>query len=598
MSGNTQKPKLLIVDTSTSMAQVLNIYAKQENYQADVFSDPAEACIELDRQADKYQCVVLGWPEGKMNIVADLISKLSEADHAELPLVIISQEESAVADTLSKHRSNTRTLLWKNYRQTTQIVDDMTAFNMSDPVSTASSVLLVSHTRAACRELVSLLEAENYQVTQSSNLAQAKAALHSNLFDLVVSDYKLPESSAKELCEHLMTLEPCPAYAFMADENLDDAVKNSLALGALTCFDKTVPTAGLFDRVNTIVKGLPQRAPSKVSKPVIEQVLVPLAGMLEMTEEPALLIDDGQQIVGANRLAMDIVAPNESNEIFREISATRVLGDWLNLTQTKPESGKFSSISGDQFTVEYRLKKLEGKSLGLEGDHYLLTFMVLDSAPVEVLPVVSTEAPRAVSRAPSILTPSALEQAIDSAVLKRKGTQVVSVLMLDIKMKAAVTGDRLSLGSSEPLLEIVKENFLLQYPRENSLAYLGKGRFGLLIQTPRVEQALNLSKKIVDSVPGLVNNAVDVELVSHAAFLRMPEHSSMTADLLLKHCTAACLKTAADGKDNSIYVIGKEPWQKSVSSQQAEAEEFSVLDIGIPDMPTSFRRTRSADVTR
>ena len=598
MSGNTQKPKLLIVDTSTSMAQVLNIYAKQENYQADVFSDPAEACIALDRQADKYQCVVLGWPEGKMNIVADLISKLSEADHAELPLVIISQEESAVADTLSKHRSNTRTLLWKNYRQTTQIVDDMTAFNMSDPVSTASSVLLVSHTRAACRELVSLLEAENYQVTQSSNLAQAKAALHSNLFDLVVSDYKLPESSAKELCEHLMTLEPCPAYAFMADENLDDAVKNSLALGALTCFDKTVPTAVLFDRVNTIVKGLPQRAPSKVSKPVIEQVLVPLAGMLEMTEEPALLIDDGQQIVGANRLAMDIVAPNESNEIFREISATRVLGDWLNLTQTKPESGKFSSISGDQFTVEYRLKKLEGKSLGLEGDHYLLTFMVLDSAPVEVLPVVSTEAPRAVSRAPSILTPSALEQAIDSAVLKRKGTQVVSVLMLDIKMKAAVTGDRLSLGSSEPLLEIVKENFLLQYPRENSLAYLGKGRFGLLIQTPRVEQALNLSKKIVDSVPGLVNNAVDVELVSHAAFLRMPEHSSMTADLLLKHCTTACLKTAADGKDNSIYVIGKEPWQKSVSSQQAEAEEFSVLDIGIPDMPASFRRTRSADVTR
>ena len=139
MSGNTQKPKLLIVDTSTSMAQVLNIYAKQENYQADVFSDPAEACIALDRQADKYQCVVLGWPEGKMNIVADLISKLSEADLAELPLVIISQEESAVADTLSKHRSNTRTLLWKDYRQTTQIVDDMTAFNMSCLLYTSPS---------------------------------------------------------------------------------------------------------------------------------------------------------------------------------------------------------------------------------------------------------------------------------------------------------------------------------------------------------------------------------------------------------------------------------------------------------------------------
>jgi len=483
MSGNTQKPKLLIVDTSTSMAQVLSVYAKQENHQADVFSDPAEACIALDRQADNYQCVVLGWPEGKMNIIADLISKLSEANLAQLPLVIISHGESAVADTLSKHRINTRTLLWRDYRQTTQIVDELTAFNM-------------------------------------------------------------PE------------------------------------------------------RVDTIIEGLSPSVQSKESKPVKDQVLVPLAGMLEMTDEPALLINNGQQIVSANRRAMDIVAPNQSIEIFREISATKVFGDWLNLAQTKPESGKFSSISGDQFTVEYWLKKIEGISLGLEGDHYLLTFMVLDSTPAEPLPGVAAETPRVDSRTPSILSPSALEQAIDTAVRKRKGRQVVSVLMLDIKMKAAVTGDRLSLGSSEPLLEIVKESLLKQYPRQNSLAYMGEGRFAFLIETPRIEQALNLSKKIVDTVPGLVNNAVDVELVSHAAFLRMPEHSSMTADLLLKHCTAACLKSEADGKDNTIYVIGKEPWQQPAGSRETQTEEDSVLDIGIPDMPTSFRRTRSADVAR
>jgi len=74
MSGIAQKPKLLIVDTSPAMAQVLSNYAQQENYQADVYSDPADACIALDKQTDDYHCVVLGWPEGKLNIIADLLS--------------------------------------------------------------------------------------------------------------------------------------------------------------------------------------------------------------------------------------------------------------------------------------------------------------------------------------------------------------------------------------------------------------------------------------------------------------------------------------------------------------------------------------------
>ena len=85
MSSVVQKPKLLIVDTSPSMAKVLSTYAEKKNYQTEVYSDPAKACLAIDRSSERlsdngYQCVVLGWPEGKISIVCLLYTSPSPRD--------------------------------------------------------------------------------------------------------------------------------------------------------------------------------------------------------------------------------------------------------------------------------------------------------------------------------------------------------------------------------------------------------------------------------------------------------------------------------------------------------------------------------------
>ena len=184
-------------------------------------------------------------------------------------------------------------------------------------------------------------------------------------------------------------------------------------------------------------------------------------------------------------------------------------------------------------------------------------------APIESIIEEPVEEPVEEQNENRVLDKQAMQQVLDNRVSEREAEQVLSLLMLDIKMHASVSGDRLSLGSSEPLLGMVKENLFSHYPRENSLAYLGKGRFVFLIETDQVEQALNLSKTLMDHVPQLLVNLDDIELLSHAAFLRIPEHSVMSAGMLLKHCAAACKKTELAGRDNEAYVIGKELWQQA-----------------------------------
>lgn len=632
MSSVVQKPKLLIVDTSPSMAQVLSTYALFEEYPTDTICDPADACVALTRDHN-YQCVVLGWPEGKINIIADLLKTMSEPEHSKLPLVVISQKSTEMINALSTSRADTKALLWKNYRELGQLVEELVIAEAVKPtpvpvIPMARQILFVSDNPSQVHELQDLLRNENHQVYSARNATKAKTVLKNQQVDLVICDFYLQDESAEDLCEHVKRMDVAPVFAVMTDRNLDEVVQRSLRAGAITCINKAEPIDNLFPRLDAIIKGLPSLSPSVVtgnpfgngdhvpgtvesvadhtdpspvkvdqlpepidrlpgnvdnhaetidpvsrsveqvistteqlSEPVDRektsgnQVLLPLKGLLELSNQPAILLDSRQRIVAANQKAQDVLSPAEPAKLLNNESLISLAG----LDQTGG-SGKavLSTVAGEEIKVEYHNKKLRGESNGVIEDYDHLTFEVLKIIPetVESDTSAKVEDRASTEEKAKRLT---LQQAISAALT---GGQVVSLLMVDIKMIAAVTGDRLSLGMSEPMLGMVREKLAEQYPRQNALTYVGNGRFVLLLETQRVEQALNLSKKLVNSIPTLINGLGDVELVSHGAFLRIPDQSSMTSDYMLKHCTAACLKAELDGRDNSIYVIGKEPWQR------------------------------------
>ena len=127
MTTSNQSGKLLVVDSSTAMLHVLKNFTSRHGYDADHFSDPADACERLDQRfqnfAFDYRGVLLGWPEGRVNLFNDLLQKLSSSDHDALPLIVITQEMNAAVKALVKRRPKTRAFLWSEYQQASEVID-------------------------------------------------------------------------------------------------------------------------------------------------------------------------------------------------------------------------------------------------------------------------------------------------------------------------------------------------------------------------------------------------------------------------------------------------------------------------------------------
>jgi len=609
MSSSTAT-QLLIVDTSPSMAEVLKTFAIQNNFSADVFSDPALACQSLDTQSRNgsvnYQCALLGWPDGKIGMITDLLGKLGAKQYENLPLVIVCDKETYDLRCVAKRRSKTRILLWREYRKLARLVGELAlnpvaqtaplamgtsasgpAFSTAAMTSAvAKKILLVDNSPSVCSALRDLLEVNGYHVSIASTADEAHTAIRHNHFDLVVTDFFLGAVSAESFCQELKAMDAAPTYLVMTAKNLDNVIQKSLSVGAITCLDKNESTEILYARIDAIVRGLPGKSVGTEKSDTVEaasaslaslqsvsvaaesSVFVPLKGLLEMLSSPALLINEEQQIVALNRKASRMLS-NENNEKIVDPVADKLVNSSvelvgksltddifrikINTDVTDPVVTSMKDVNGEEHLVSYEVKSIDSESLGLRGAHHLLSFDLIhaqysDKAEPATQIQVESEAPTTAVRMSSA---AELMVAIESA-----GNRGCSVLRMDIKMIATVTEDRISLGQSALMLEMVMNQLLQHNSEQCQIAHLGNGKFAALMTSG--SQALKDARDLVKTIPTMVNYLSDVKLVSHNSFVQLAAGESIATDILMKHCKAACIKTEAEGRDNAIFVINSE----------------------------------------
>lgn len=588
-----KKTKLLIVDTVPSMARVLKIYAEQNGYESDVFSDSAEACVALanrfmQRNGD-YDCVVLGWPGRQLRLISDLLEALASPDHCDLPLIVLSETPDKDVQTVVRRRAKTRSLLWRDHKKIESVVESIAireeVVAMAPPLKQRTSdkalstqhILLVDDTNAICNALKELLEANSYNVVIVNTVREASEAVAKRPFDLVLTEYFLREDSAENFCQFLKSLpeESRPVYAVMTSKNLDSVVQRSLELGAITCLDKTESTDILCARLDAITKGIARKVATATveSNAVNSSSDVPVqrtaASLLQKSKAPALLIDSKRTIVAFNDEAATLLAAGSHAALLNKNFEKAIHGAPVKRSPATPVKALFRSVAGESFPVVYRSCDINGLQIGLTGELCMLTFEMVDETNdhaggtkndsnvkrQSALPAVNPAS--AVARVPVSPESEAesLRDSIDKALMSGSKASVTSLLMLDIKMVAAVTGDRLSLGKSEPLLEMVRVELDKHYPVQNSLSYIGEGKFVFIFESVNLKQARALAEKMVSRIPDLIAQLSDVALVSHAAFVELPRHSDLSARIILQHCSAACLRTEIDELDNAIFDI-------------------------------------------
>ena len=605
------KTKLLIVDTSPSMAQVLKTFAELHNYDADVYSDSAEACAALANRFSSfapgvsgggYDCVLLGWPNEQITIIADLLGLLGSVDNSDLPLIVLSEEPNNDAQTLARRRAKTRTLLWRDHNRIEGLVEGMVVKEAPAVASSVSAqlqsgthqpqiheprakrVLLVDDTPSVCHALRDMLESNGYRVTIANSASAARSAVEKNHYDLLLTEFFLREESGEDLCRYLNSLpgEQRIVKVVMTRKILDSVVQRSFAVGAVACLDKSESTEILFARLDAIAKGLSPRVEPTIDslygKNAEHHAVSGLDRLVQLSVAPTVFINDKRIVVAANAEAARVLAAGDEKALpFMNFEET-IHGASVKRSSQQPIKALFRNLDGESLSVVYRSRVINGAEYGLQGDICMLTFesvdedsasasvamastppkhSVLNNSVPEQVQVSEGKTVSAISKpaAAVIVSASRMEQTIEKALVSTSGGVSNSLLMIDIKMVAAITGDRLSLGRSKPLLEMVRTEFARRYTRADSLAWLDDGKFVLFFQSGSARQAYALAENLVALVPKLIIGLSDILLVSHAAFIELPRRSDISARYLLKHCAAACLKNEIEGLDNRIFDI-------------------------------------------
>ncbi len=643
MTTSNKSGKLLVVDTSTAMLHVLKNFTGKHGYDADHFSDPADACERLDQRFQDFSCdyrsVVLGWPEGRLNLVHDLLQKLSTPDHDALPLTVITQEMNAEVRALVKRRPKTRAFLWSEYQQVSEIIDltvkhqskrkvgkavisasaqpgqvrsvetsavEVSGGESSDAASTATAVdlqgvaaqalpqsnvmaadyrtdfslLLVDTAPSICESLRGKLESSGYQISIAGSVSEARKQLAENEFDVVVTDFFLRDESGEALCQQLQASEMNnkPVCVVLTAKYSDSIVKRSLAVGAAACLYKNESTELLFARIDALTRTM-RRQSRQLSRLSVRQ-------------------QSHQQ------------TQQQTQQQTRQQAQQSALSPQMRVARTG--SSKEGLTASLHTTTQTRLQETAETTNGAQrsGVVELVTRQIAekpainsnDSSGVGVAPTVDSaanKAGRSTQSKPSLPVKPPLEKPVEKdaefdvsvplsealAQLKSRNPAAhYSMLMLDIDIVAA-TGDRMALADSEPMQNLVARSLCKLYPKQRAQACTEDGKFVLLLTTRKYQDALVLTRKILQLIPKMVPYLNNMNLVAHAGILRIDKDDALDQRKLVEQCEAACQKARKDGKDNAALVLPNNQYLSAV----IPAVDTGVIEAQAPDSEASVK---------
>lgn len=567
MSTVVENTKVLVVDTSPAMLEVLKNFSNKHGYDMDSHSDPADAAAALNGRFQQfgvdYRCVMLGWPQGNPAIIRELLTALSSPDHQDLPLLIVCQEETPELAALRKRRAKTHSLLWKDYQNASEIIDRLPVVRVAPQQAKSSKnaapkavsaalrkqALLVDSAPSICHTLRELMETNGYQITVASTAGNAHQSLDSSGYDLIVADYHLlcdgrsGERGIESFCEAVRLNSSAAVIAVVSAKYTDAVIKHSLTAGAATCLFKSESTELLFARIDALTKNLVSR-PQASKAPANDNKALANDAKVQNRVLPAKAVPVKAPVV-QGRQTIDNNAMKKSADIVDAIASTPATVSTPQLATAKPVEQEVpanhenTSAPAVQAADKNAVKQQPEKA----------------KAPVELRGKPIDKEKFAASLA------GILRNVAD----KTHGNVRYSVLMLDVQLVAA-TGDRLSIGDSEPMRNIVLQRLSRLYKRENSLSYLGEGQFAFILANRRVPDALMLTGKVLEVVPKMVRYLNNMELVSHAAVVQI-DGSCVESAALLMQCRAACARTRKDQRDNCALVM---PMRKYLTALESE----------------------------
>lgn len=307
--------RILIIEKSDTRRHVLQRLLASHGYNAAVARDFAAALQLLGDDArnniQNHDGFVFGWPEYTDYNADEFLALLTDSQYTAFPVLILADRYDAAKRDWVTSRAHTAMLSWDDYADA---LDSLAKLIAPDASNSMGRMAMRDHAPGEVRVLFvddsptirvsyrRLLTSHGYVTDTANCVAEAAEKLKQQHYDIVITDYFMPDANGDELCR-IVRANPRSqhiAVGILTGTYLDKVIKDSLDAGATECMFKNEAEELFLARVGAMSRTMQIQSS-------IERERRRLEGILSSVGEGVYGVDSSGVITFINPMAKKIL---------------------------------------------------------------------------------------------------------------------------------------------------------------------------------------------------------------------------------------------------------------------------------------------------
>jgi diguanylate cyclase (GGDEF)-like protein/PAS domain S-box-containing protein len=324
---------VLLAEASPTRRRALSGLLQQRGYSVTAPASLGEGLIFLRAargRAMTLDAVVVGWPDYSDCLTEDLFGQLHGDECEHLPVLLLADSGSEAAVNWRMTRPRTSLLLWADYAEAADALDQMLRpkATAATPVASrgdALRVLLVDDSATVRAAFTKLMHRQGYEVETADSVAAGRKKAAALPFDIAIVDYFMPGANGTELIAALRG-DPATQHilpAMITGTYSDAVIQESLACGAVECLFKSEAKDLFLARLGSLARTVLDRKAIDAERRRLEGILSSVGdgvygvdgdGTIQFINPAAIDLlgyDDAQELIGRN--AAEVVHPAQED---------------------------------------------------------------------------------------------------------------------------------------------------------------------------------------------------------------------------------------------------------------------------------------------
>jgi len=606
--------QILFIEYSATLRHAMRRSLVRHGYSVDTHSDFEEGLQHLVDNPNRYEGIILGWPEQNNIRTDEMLTMVCDPPYNEIPLVVLAHEADSAKIGWVSSRVNSAFIMWETYEDTVKTLPKMLNPQVEPSSDTETDspirILLVDDSPTARVKFRKILDKLGYQTKTASCAKEALELAIAEDFDIAIIDYFMPDENGDVVCKNLRR-NPHTAnimLAVLTSTYSDKVIQSSLSAGAVECMFKN-ESAELFKaRVAAMSRSI------RITKR-IEQERTRLEGILTSVGDGVYGVNTNGLITFVNPATRQLLGYREDEELigyhpdilFHKYESVNSYASTVDLHYLEQAIKEGKELSG----IESIFTRTDGTPIQVELTIYPLRIggkhegAVVAFRDVSVRKLLEDELKWQANHDPltKLLNRKYLEDNLEQEVQRLKRSDEVSALVYIDLDRFKYINDTIGHAAGDQLLIEIANQLTSRLRQSDLLGRLGGDEFGILLRNVRDDELYQVADKFREILSSYDFLREGRSYKIHASIgVAVINSDSKSHGEVMANADIACHIAKGQGR-NSTHVYSSERDEKSAMDMELgwsariqtalEKDNFrlyfqpilSLADLDLDDLP-------------